>query len=165
MLSKHPTDKDTWEMNFPTTKDVYLTRKALKGLLIGELDKNPGELSLCCPCLYKTSLDKLYNQNTGYEEVKIRKVTSYQMKKWTSNKIHEYVLQKEDPQNNQKGTLGDVIKAWKALYKSKGWSRFAKFDSKGGFNIPYSLYKAKNVIDPEVRRDKLHKTPTDRAGY
>ena len=58
---------------------------------------------------------------------------------------------------NQIGNIKDVLKAWKKLYQLKGWKRFGKFNSKGGFNTPYVLYKAKNVVDPKKREDKVHK--------
>ena len=39
----------------------------------------------------------------------------------------------------------------------KGWNKYAPFGAKGGFNRPYILLKAKNVVDPEVRRQKWMK--------
>ena len=44
----------------------------------------------------------------------------------------------------------DIVKIWKKLYKERGWSKFARFDSKGGFNRPYLLFKLKNVISAET---------------
>ena len=41
---------------WPTTRDTYEVRKILEGLVIGEIDKNPGEMSICCPCLYEQAL-------------------------------------------------------------------------------------------------------------
>jgi hypothetical protein len=59
---------------WPTSAEVYKLRKTLKGLVIGGLDKNLGEFSVCCPCLYDKALRKMYSKETGYEEVHIRKV-------------------------------------------------------------------------------------------
>ena len=42
-------------------------------------------------------------------------------------------------------------------YKKKGWDQYAKFNNKGGFNQPYILFKAKNMINKETRRMKWTK--------
>ena len=56
------------------------------------------------------------------------------------------------------GTLdATLISAWRWFYRKKGWHKITKFDSKGRVTAPYALYKAKNVTDPTVRAQKLHK--------
>jgi hypothetical protein len=144
---------------WPTTKDLYNVRKALEGLVIGPLDKNPGELWCCCPCLYEEALGALYDEMTGYTEVIPRKLTSYQTKKHGRAEVHKYVLSVDHPppRSNQHGSMSDVIRAWRLLYREKGWNRFGKFNSKGGFGTPYALFKAKNVVDPAIRREKWKK--------
>jgi len=150
--------KDSWESKFISTKEVYQVRKLLKGMVIGGLDKNQNELWATCPVLYEKTLHKLYNADTGYRKVCLRKITSYQRKKHGTSGLYKYVLSQEfpKPRPNQIGSERDVIQAWGLLYRDKGWNRFAKFDRKGAFNIPYCLYKAKNST-PETRVAKLHK--------
>jgi hypothetical protein len=144
---------------WPTTRDVYNTRRTLEGLVTGPLDKNNGELWCCCPCLYEEALEKMYCMATGYTEVVPRKLTSYQVRKHSRGQVHKYVLGTDGPmRDNQRGNVSDVTRAWRMLYKTKGWERFGKFDSKGGFNTPYILFKAKNVCDPATRAEKGLKT-------
>ena len=49
------------------------------------------------------------------------------------------------------------MKAWAQLYKSKQWHRYATFEKKSSLNIPYLLFKAKNVVDHSVRGAKWMK--------
>ena len=50
---------------------------------------------------------------------------------------------------------------WKALYKERHWDKIAKYDDmkfkRQGFNLPYLLFKAKNVTDMETRQLKWMK--------
>ena len=149
---------------WPTTRDVYSTRRVLDGLVVGPLDKNEGELWACCPCLYEDALGALYGERTGYTEVQPRKLTPYQTKKHGAAEVHRYVIGDPEvvggsakPRVNQHGQLSDVIRSWRLLYKAKGWSRFGRFEGRGGFNAPYVLFKAKNVTDPAVRALKWAK--------
>ena len=48
----------------------------------------------------------------------------------------------------------DLVNFWEHVYKKNGWNRFAKYDKRGGLNLPYLLFKHKNVVDPEVRKKK-----------
>ena len=41
--------------------------------------------------------------------------------------------------------------------KRRGWDKYAKFDKQGGPQIPYVLFKSKNVTDPLVREEKMMK--------
>ena len=61
------------------------------------------------------------------------------------------------PDSNQHGAQHDLIKAWRYLYKAKGWDRFATFDTKGDLNTPYIMFKEKNIREPDVRAKKLFK--------
>ena len=145
--------------HWPTSKDVCSLRKALDGLVMGPLDKNPGELWCCCPCLYEEALGALYDESTGYVEAEPRKLTSYQTKKHGRTEVHKYVLNvgQQPPRPNQRGGWSDVIRAWRLLYREKGWNRFGKFDSRGRFGTPYALFKAKNVVDSAIRQKKWKK--------
>ena len=62
--------RKTWKSDFPTTKQAYTLRKFLKGLIIGTIDKNKGELWMCCPTLYERALEKMYCAATGYDRVR-----------------------------------------------------------------------------------------------
>ena len=57
----------------------------------------------------------------------------------------------------QRGDASDVMKAWQHYYQKQGWDKIARFDSKGRLGTPYLLFKAKNIIDPEVRKSKWFK--------
>jgi len=61
------------------------------------------------------------------------------------------------PKKRQRGGESDVIEAWRTYYKRQGWDKIARFDNKGRLGTPYALFKAKNVTDPEVRREKWDK--------
>ena len=51
---------------------------------------------------------------------------------------------------------------WKWQYKQRGWQTFAGFKHKSGLNIPYILFKAKNVTETSVREKKFSKLDLSR---
>ena len=57
------------DVRYPTSRDAYMLRKALDGLVIGPMDKNKGELWMCCPVLYNQALQKMYSEKTGYDKI------------------------------------------------------------------------------------------------
>ena len=136
---------DTPAYDFPSTKAVYTFRKKTTGLVIGPLDKNTNELSFCCPILYQRAWKKMYDNDTGYKEIH------------TSNDSPLCGYCEEDT-GNPPPTDNDVCKAWGKLYKKQGWQKIAPFKKTGSFNIPYVLFKAKNVTDPKIREAKIFKT-------
>lgn len=136
---------------FTTTRDVYTLRKNLDGLVCGQLDKNLHELWFCCPCLYKKAWEKTYGEPNGYERVYPRKDTA-RMKKTPQD-----IYAATEPAARSAGTDKDIIKAWGRLYRQKQWHRYAAYNRKGGFNLPYVLFKAKNIVDHEVRKEKWMK--------
>ena len=138
------------ERSFVSTKEVYTLRKDLKGLVCGQLDKNLHELWFACPCLYRKAWDKMYGEQTGYAKVYPRKLTR-------QARTLDSVLETTPPQARSAGGERDLVKSWELLYKRKQWHRYASFDKKGGTNLPYILFKAKHVVDHEVRKTKWHK--------
>jgi hypothetical protein len=144
-------------MEFPSTRETYMLRKKLDGLIIGQLDKNKGELSLVCPNLYYEALGDTYNKKGGYERVHIAKLSAYRKKRYTSQELPDQIIRRKTLPRNQRGTAADIIKMWRKLYKEWGWQRYAPFNSKGTFNQPYILFKAKNVTDTENRKQKWKK--------
>ena len=46
---------------------------------------------------------------------------------------------------------------WKHAYKIFGWKRYGHYCTKGGPSTVYGLFKAKNVIDRDVRKQKWMK--------
>ena len=72
----------------PCTRDVYMLRKLLGGLVIGPIDKNNGESSLCCPVLYHEALTAMYNPDAGYTEIHPRKATAYKKGSMERNYIN-----------------------------------------------------------------------------
>ena len=140
----------------PSTRDAYRLRKALRGLVIGPLDKNNGELWLCCPELYSEALQSAYSVDKGYEPVFPRKLSAQRRTK-PSDVLTKEILQTSPAPQKEVGTDRDVVKAWEVLYKRYGWNKIATFNKSGGFNRPYILFKAKNVTDPEIRKSKWKK--------
>ena len=67
--------KEKKSATVPSTRDVYMLRKLLKGMIIGPIDKNNGESSVCCPVLYHKALENLHTEETGYQEIYPRKAT------------------------------------------------------------------------------------------
>ena len=127
----------------------------LDGLVIGRIDRNPGELSAVCPVLYQKALGKLYGTDTGYREIFPCKASARSLK--GQSREEQNGRMKSYEAQRSRGGEGDIVRVWKKVYAEKGWSRFAAFDSKGGFNMPYMLFKAKNITDPTVRAAKWHK--------
>ena len=136
---------------FTTTKDVYTLRKELNGLVCGQIDKNLHELWFCCPCLYERAWGKMYGEQTGYERVYARKDTPRRRQSMRN------ILSTETLPARSTGNESDVVKAWGKLYRSKQWHRYAQYNRKGGFCVPYILFKAKNITDPSVRAQKWAK--------
>ena len=140
----------------PSSREVYIARKVTKGLVIGGLDKNINELSMVCPILYESALKGMYNEENGYREVKLRKCTSYQVRKVGKSNIVDYVAG-GDPNKNQTGEEKDLIKSMKVWYDSLGLNKYGRFNRGGSIGTPYILFKAKNVIDYRTRVEKWKK--------
>ena len=133
--------------DFPTTRETYTLRKDLKDLMCGPIDINTNELWLCCPTLYQRAWDNMYGEHTGYEKVYPRK----------GGKSLRNILLREEPQGKKKGNEKDLIKSWEKIYKQRQWQRFGPFNKKGSFNLPYILFKAKNITDHKIRQEKWKK--------
>ena len=138
----------------PTTKEVYTLRKELKGMVIGPLDKNKGELWVMCPTLYHRALRKAYSVATGYQPIFPAKLSQYRKKRYTTEELPRQIMRDERMQDpRQRGSEKDIINLWARIAKSKGWDKYAKCDTSGGaINQPYILLKAKNVTDPKKRQ-------------
>ena len=143
------------EQQWPTTRDVWRLRKLLDGLVIGHIDRNPGELSAVCPVLYQQALDALYNTSTGYKEIFPCRADARSLRGLTVDEANER-MKAPEPQRSI-GAAADVVRTWRKLYQKRGWSKFAGYNSKGGFNTPYVLFKAKNILDPAIRAEKWRK--------
>ena len=75
-------------------------------------------------------------------------------------KLHEHIVENLNTparQRENKGNISDIVKTWSAFYKKKGWHQKAVFDTKGNFNKPYCLFKAKNITDGTTRMEKWMK--------
>ena len=84
LLQTPPGKRRSYEYEVKTS-DVYKLRKDLKGLVCGQTDKNLHELWFCCPCLYERAWEKMYNENTGYEKVYAKKITTNRRRMlWTA---------------------------------------------------------------------------------
>ena len=149
--------QNTHKPIFPSTRDAYQLKKKLNGLIIGTLDKNKGELSLVCPTLYYEALVKMYNDEAGYRRVHIAKLSTYRKQRYSNAQLPEQIIRETGLPRNQRGTQKDIVKMWERIYKEKGWRRYAQYNTHGGFNQPYILFKAKNVTDPDVREHKWQK--------
>ena len=141
----------------PDTKEVYLLRKKLTGLVIGPLDKNNGELWACCPVLYHQALEKNYSQQAGYEEVHTAKLSAYRKRRYSIEELPEQILRTTPAPANQRGDAKDIVELFQRIYKRRGWDKYAKFNRQGGPQTPYVLFKSKNVTDPQIRESKLMK--------
>ena len=135
---------------FVQTKHIYTLRKLFKGLVIGQTDKNLNELWAICPQLYEQAWRKLYGTQAGYQQIFPKKFTK-------TTQDCESIYTTDIPARRFRGDHKDIIKHWARLYKKRGWDKFATFDNKGNFNTPYAIFKAKNIVDPDVRKDKWHK--------
>jgi hypothetical protein len=145
------------ECEVPSTRDVYTMRKKLNGLILGELDKNNGEMWGACPVLYWKAWNACYSRGNGYEPVYIAKLSSYRKKRYTVEELPKQILRRGPVPARQEGSEKDIIELMKAIYKKYGWEKYAQFDNKGGINLPYVLLKAKNVTDKDIREKKYKK--------
>ena len=146
--SKHTRMEAAWI----TTRDVYQLRKTLHGAVIGPIDKNLGELSVVCPHLYHKALTAAYSTKAGYQRIQPPKYNPRTKSDTTIETLVEKARSTEQPA--KPGNDSDVIKVWGRAYKQWGWHKYATFNSKGMFQQPYVLFKAKNIIDPELRQTK-----------
>ena len=147
-----------FEEEVPTTKQVYELRKRLKGMIIGPLDKNKGELSVVCPVLYHKALKKAYSVETGYRRVFPATLSQHRKKRYSAEELPAQIMRRLPLKDKrQRGTEKDLMGLYERIYKKRGWDAYAKFNRKGGLNQPYVLFKAKNVIDPDTRRLKWTK--------
>ena len=108
-----------------------------------------------CPVLYQKALGKLYSTDTGYQEIFPCKSNARSLKGLSCDEQNERMKSYEHQRSE--GGDGDILRIWRKIYHEKGWKRYAPFDSKGGFNTPYMLFKAKNITDPTVRATKWYK--------
>ena len=139
--------------DFPSTKDAYIIRKLMNGLVIGPVDKNTNELSFCCPCLYEQAWDKAYNADAGYTSI-----YPIPFKKKTDNsQFCGYETEETCDTQYSWGSSGDLIKHWHRIYKTKHWNEYAAYNTKGNFNLPYILFKAKNITNHKDRMLKWDK--------
>ena len=160
VLKKEPkrnVSEECEECDMPNTKEVYTTRMKLRGMVIGPLDKNTGELWGACPILYHRAMRKAYSREAGYDTVFPAKLSQYRKKRYSTEELPGQILRELPVPCNQQGEARDIVEMYKRIYKRRGWEAYAKFDNKGGFNVPYILFKAKNMIDMEVRKKKWMK--------
>ena len=139
------------KMAFPVASEVRGLRDILKGLVIGQLDKNNGELWMCCPALYDQALNKAYNKDLGYQPMKIPAIPKH------ISEAHQTDAKIIGGETIDGGDERDLVRLWKSIYRKNGWDEYAAYDGSGGFNKPYILFKAKNVTDPETRKTKWDK--------
>jgi hypothetical protein len=143
--------------NIPSTKEVYATKRLLTGMVIGPLDKNGGELCVACPRVYHAALKKMYNEKTGYEKIYAAKLSQYRRKRYTVEEMPAQIIRTTPPPKNQTGDEKDIVKTWHMMYKKQGWDQYAKYNTQGGFNQPYGLFKSKNMVDQKTRKEKHEK--------
>ena len=141
----------------PATYEAYRVKKLLNGLVLGGLDKNQGETWAMCPSLYAKAHDKAFQEKTGYTPVYAWKCSQYQRKKHNTKSLLEHVSNCKPAPKQSQGNEFDIKMAWKLRYKEAKWNQYGTFDTKGGFNVPYILPKAKNVTDTSTRREKWMK--------
>ena len=96
-------------------------------------------------------MEGCYNQECGYEVRHLWKKTCKVIKEKEKELAHKYVATKETPKKNQMGSVKDMMHTWHMWYKNKGLGSYGTFNTKGDINTPYILFKAKNMIDTEVR--------------
>ena len=140
------------ELSWITTKEVFKVRKAISGAVVGRLDRNLGELWVACPALYHTLLRESYGAASGY----VRICPRPSPKGASAEEAVRCAREITDTGKNKDGERR-IVNAWRALYRARGWAKFAPFNPKGGFNTPYILMKAKNVVDRQVREAKIGK--------
>ena len=139
----------------PSTKEVYQVRKQLTGMVTGPLDKNNGELWVCCPMLYHRALRKAYGE--GYERIYPAKLSQYRKQRYGVDELPKQILRPAPAPKKQQGGEKDVKELYARIYRKRGWGQYAKFNNQGGLNQPYVLFKAKNVVDHATRRVKWMK--------
>ena len=133
LLFKCLNKKDNWNgrgSKVPNTKEVYCLKRKLKGLVIGPLDKNMGELWGCCPHLYQKMLANLYTEDTGYETIYPTKMSAYRKKK---SQTTSYPRRLSEPRQHHR-TRGERKKI--LSFSSNGYTR-----QTDGTSTPHSITK------------------------
>ena len=100
---------------------------------------------------------KICGSNAGYERIHVAAATPYRVRRYKGEELERQIVRKEPVTRGKTGGAADIVSLWKRIYRAKGWSKYAQFNAKGGFNVPYALFKAKNVTDPTVRQEKWAK--------
>ena len=143
-----------WAEEVPDSKDVFQMKKKMDGLVIGPTDKNTGELWGACPILYHRAVRHAYAGKMGYETIFPARLSSYRKQRYTVEELPEQIMRTVPPPTPQRGGERDLVEMMRMIYKRKGWDEYAKFERKGGFNVPYVIFKAKNMIDMATREEK-----------
>ena len=104
------------------------------------------------------------SKDTDYKKVYPKKLTAYKKHRYSGDELTKHIIGTDIPKKRSRGTVKDIINVWRQFYKKQKWDKLARFNTKGKLGVPYALFKAKNIIDPEVRKHKWNKarpiTPT-----
>ena len=155
-MTRQPIDSERVG-DVPTTKEVMSVKRRVGGMVIGSLDKNPGELSVVCPELYYRALEGMHGVSAGYEKIYPARLSAYRKRRYTIHELPEQIIRSSPLPPNQSGSEADLMALWKRIYQQKGWAKYARWGEKAGLNQPYVLFKAKNVIESDTRMRKWMK--------
>ena len=135
----------------PTTvkhNRVKQLKQLLGGMCISTLDKNSGQLHVCCPKVYDTIMQNTFDEKKvkHYEEVRPVKFSEKFAKSNFKNFTNIYG--EEDP--GKLGNENDIIKYWEWMYYKNKWNKIVPFNGKGGIGDSYALCKFKHWEPTEL---------------
>ena len=120
---------------------VNSLKRIIGDMCISNLDKNAGQLHVCCPKIYDTIMNKTFDSENieHYEEITPRKFDE----KFARGNYHRYSnIYKSE--GGETGGEEDILKYWEWFYFKNKWNKIAPFNEKGGIGDSYALCKFKH---------------------
>ena len=122
-------------------KRINNLKRLVGDMCISTLDKNGGQLHVCCPKIYGTIMDKTFDSKTieHYEEITPRKFDE----KFARGNHRDFPnIYKAG--EGEAGGEEDIIKYWEWFYFKNKWNKIAPFNKRGGIGDSYALCKFKH---------------------
>ena len=120
---------------------VKKLKQLLGDMCISTLDKNDGQLHVCCPKIHDTIMEKTFDCDTieHYEEIFPRKFDA----KFARGNLHKFgnIYSAKDA---EAGGEEDILKYWEWFYYKNKWNKIAPFNERGGIGDSYALCKFKH---------------------
>jgi hypothetical protein len=145
-MSRHPRPRLASPMDGPRTHTGF---------------RRPAARSLGADCrpLCAVLLALAFCRNR-YERLHVAALTPYSRRRYKGEELERQICRTEPVTRGNKGDAKDLVNLWKGIYRQRGWSRYAPFDTKGGFNRRVQC----PIRSFQVRREKWMKASARVSG-